>query len=149
MDRMLVVVFDNEAKAHEGEEVLLQLNAEGSISVYGYAVVAKHADGTVTVKRGNDDGPLGTQAATSLGSFIRRLGGPTDLDLEAAAGATADLSNARIGEDFIEDVTKVLLPNRVAVVAEVAEEWTVPVDNRMEPIGGIIFRWTLSELKHT
>ena len=50
-------------------------------------------------------------------------------------------------EDFIDDVTKVLLPNRVAVVAEVAEEWTSPVDARMERIGGAVFRWTLSDVK--
>jgi len=30
---MLVVVFDNEAKAYEGKRALLQLDAEGSISV--------------------------------------------------------------------------------------------------------------------
>ena len=52
MDRMLVVVFDNETKAYEGENALLQLDAEGSISVYAYAVLAKHADGTVNVKQG-------------------------------------------------------------------------------------------------
>ena len=34
MDRMLVVVFNNETKAYEGERALLQLDAEGSISVY-------------------------------------------------------------------------------------------------------------------
>jgi hypothetical protein len=34
MDRMLVVVFDNESKAYEGKQALLQLDNEGSISVY-------------------------------------------------------------------------------------------------------------------
>ena len=40
MDRMLVVVFDNETNAYEGKKALVQLDNEGSISVYGYAVVA-------------------------------------------------------------------------------------------------------------
>ena len=57
MDRMLVVVFDNETKAYEGKKALLQLDGEGSISVYAYAVLAKHADGTATVKQGDDSGP--------------------------------------------------------------------------------------------
>ena len=35
MDRMLVVVFGNETKAYEGKKALLQLDNEGSISVYG------------------------------------------------------------------------------------------------------------------
>ena len=39
MDRMLVVVFDNEAKAYEGKRALAQLDAEGNITLYGYAVI--------------------------------------------------------------------------------------------------------------
>ena len=42
MDRMLVVVFDTEAKAYDGKNVLNQLNEEGSISVYADAVIVKN-----------------------------------------------------------------------------------------------------------
>ena len=153
MDRMLVVVFDNESKAYEGKKALLQLDGEGSISVYGYAVVAKNSDGTTTVKQGDDNGPLGTLAGTAVGSLIGVLGGPVGVAIGAAvgltAGATVDLHNASIGGDFVDDVTKVLLPNRVAVVAEIEEDWTTPVDNRMEAIGGTVFRRALSDAKHT
>jgi len=153
MDRMLVVVFDNETKAYEGKRTLLQLDGEGSISVYAWAVLAKHADGTATVKQGDDAAPLGTLAGTALGSLIGLLGGPVGLAIGAvagmAAGGAADLNNARIGEDFIDDVAKVLLPNRVAVVAEIDEDWVTPVDTRMEAIGGTVFRRALSEVKDT
>ena len=153
MDRMLVVVFDNETKAYEGKKALLQLDGEGSISVYAYAVLAKHADGTATVKQGDDSGPIGGLLGTSFGSLIGLLGGPAGLIIGASAGlavgAAADLNNAGIGEDFIEDVTKVLLPNRVAVVAEIEEDWTTPVDTRMEAIGGSVFRRALSDVKQT
>ncbi len=153
MDRMLVVVFDNESKAYEGKKALLQLDAEGSINAYAYAVLAKHADGTATVKQGDDSGPIGTLVGTALGSLIGLLGGPIGLAIGAtaglAAGGAADLNNARIGEDFIDDVSKVLLPNRVAVVAEIEEEWTTPVDTRMEAIGGSVFRRALTDVKQT
>jgi uncharacterized membrane protein len=153
MDRMLVVVFDNETKAYEGKKALLQLDGEGSISVYAYAVLAKHADGTATVKQGDDSGPLGTLLGTSFGSLIGLLGGPVGSAIGATAGlavgGAADLNNARIGEDFIDDVTKTLLPNRVAVVAEIEEDWTTPVDTRMEAIGGSVFRRALSDVKQT
>jgi uncharacterized membrane protein len=152
MDRMLVVVFDNETKAYEGKKALLQLDAEGSISVYAYAVLAKHADGSATIKQGDEPGPLGTLVGTSLGSLIGLLGGPVGLAVGAATGlavgSAADLHNARIGLDFIDDVSKVLLPNKVAVVAEIEEDWTTPVDTRMEPIGGIVFRRALADVKH-
>ncbi len=153
MDRMVVVVFDNETKAYEGKKALLQLDGEGSISVYAYAVLAKHADGTATVKQGDDSGPIGTLFGTSFGSLIGLLGGPVGLAIGATAGlavgGAADLNNARIGEDFIDDVTKTLLPNRVALVAEIEEDWTTPVDTRMEAIGGSVFRRALSDVKHT
>lgn len=151
MDRMLVVVLEDENKAYEAKSALLQLDSEGSISVYAYAVVAKNANGTATVKQSEDFGPLGTLAGTSLESLVGLLGGPTGLAIGAAvrlaAGATVDLNNARIGADFIEELTEVWLPWRVAVLAEVSEGWTTPVDTRMEMIGGTVLRRALSEVK--
>jgi uncharacterized membrane protein len=153
MDRMLVVVFDSESKAYEGKRALQQLDGEGSISVYAYAVLAKNADGTTTLKQGDDLGPIGTLLGTSFGSLIGLLGGPAGAAIGAAAGlgagSAADLDNARIGGDFIDDVAKELLPNRVAVVAEIEEDWTTPVDTRMEAIGGTVFRRSLSEVTDT
>jgi uncharacterized membrane protein len=153
MDRMLVVVFDTESKAYEGKKAILQLEDEGSIVVYGYAVVAKNTNGTTTVKQSDDPGPLGTLVGTSLGSLIGLLGGPTGLAIGAAvgvlAGGTADLHNARIGDDFVDDVSKELLPKKFAVVAEIQEDWATPVDVRMEAIGGTVFRRALSDVNHT
>ncbi len=115
MDRMLVVVFDTEAKAYEGNRALSSMENEGSISVYASAVIAKNADGTATVRTTDDAMPVGTLVGTPLGSLIGLLGGPTGLAIGAAlgllAGGTADLHNARIGDDFIDDVKKDLLPN--------------------------------------
>jgi len=153
MDRMLVVVFDNEVKAYEGKKALLQLDGEGSISVYAYAVLAKHADGTASVKQGDDSGPIGTLLGTSFGSLVGLLGGPVGLAIGASvgvlAGSAVDLHDVGIGEDFIDDVTKMLTPNKVAVVAEIEEDWTTPLDTRMEAIGGTVFRRALSDVKHT
>jgi uncharacterized membrane protein len=153
MDRMLVVVFDNETKAYEGKKKLQELDGDGTVIVYGYAVVGKNADGTATVKQSDDWGSLGTLIGTSLGTLIGLLGGPTGMVIGATVGliggATADMNNARIGIDFVEDVVKVLLPNRVAVVAEIEEDSTSPVDTRMEAIGGTVFRRAISEVKHT
>jgi uncharacterized membrane protein len=153
MDRVLVVVFDNETKAYEGRKALLQLDGEGRITAYAYAVLAKHADGTATLKQEDDSGPIGSLVGTSFGSLIGLLGGPAGVAIGAAAGlaagGAADLHNARIGDDFIEDVSKFLLPNKVALVAEIEEDWTTPVDTRMEAIGGLVFRRALSDVKHT
>jgi uncharacterized membrane protein len=150
---MLVVVFDNEAKAYEGKKALMRLDGEGSIGVYAYAVLSKNADGTSTIKQGDDVGPLGTLVGTSVGSLIGLLGGPAGLAIGAtvglASGSFFDLHNVRIGDDFIDDVSKALTPNKVAVVAEVDEEWTTPVDTRMEALGGTVYRRALSDVTDT
>jgi len=151
MDRMLVVVFPNEGKAYEGKKALQQLDGEGSITVYAYAVLTKNADGTATVKQGDDVGPMGTLLGTSFGTLIGALGGPAGMAVGAAvgmaAGSTVDLNKARVGSDFIDDVQKALSPKKVALIAEIEEEWTTPVDTRMEAIGGTVFRRALSEVK--
>lgn len=151
MDRMLVVVFPNESKAYEGKRALQQLDNEGSISVYGYAVLTKNADGSASLKQGDDVGPIGSLVGTSLGSLIGMLGGPVGVVAGAAAGMTLgssiDLNNIRVGSDFIDDVRKSLVPSRTALIAEVDEEWTTPVDTRMEAIGGNVFRRSLSEVR--
>jgi len=152
MDRMLVVVFDTEPKAYEGKKALHQLEDEGSIVVYAYAVVGRNADGTTTVKQSDDPGPLGTLVGTSVGALIGLLGGPVGAAIGAAAGlaigGTVDINDARIGYDFIDDVKQQLQRNKFAVVAEIQEDWTTPVDTRMEAIGGKVFRRALSEVKH-
>ena len=108
MDRMLVVVFDSENKAYDGKKALAQLENEGSIAVYAYAVIGKNPDGTTMLKQGDDPGPLGTLVGTSVGSLVGLLGGPVGLVVGATAGlfagGMADLNNARVGEDFIDDV---------------------------------------------
>lgn len=153
MDRMLVVVFDNESKAYEGKKALLRLDDEGSVRVYGYAVLAKHADGKASIKEGDDASPIGTLVGTALGTLIGILGGPVGVAVGASAGATlggtVDFDKARIGDDFLDDVTKALSPNTFAVVAEIEEDWTTPVDTRMEAIGGTVFRRALSEVRDT
>jgi uncharacterized membrane protein len=150
MDRMIVVVFDSENKAYEGKKALQQLVDEGSIGLYAYAVLAKQQDGTAKIKQGDNAGPLATLVGTSFGSLIGMLGGPAGMLVGAAAGMGAgagmDFANLGIGEDFLDDVTKRLTPNKFALVAEVEEDWVAPVDSRMEAIGGTVFRRSVAEV---
>ena len=151
MERMLIVVFDNEKKAFEGKSALRQLDLEGSIAIYAGAVVTKHADGTVSVKQYDDFGPLGTLTGTAIGSLIGLLGGPAGVVIGGLSGLTMgalyDLDSALVGVDFVDDVLKSLTPNKLAIVAEVEEEWTTPVDTRMEALGGTVFRRSLIEVR--
>lgn len=153
MDRMLVVVFDNEGQAYEGRRALRDLDRQGDVAVYAAAVLAKRADGTTFVREGDDPGIVGSLVGTSLGTLIGMLGGPVGMAIGASAGLTlgagVDLDHARISEDFIDDVTKQLSSGKAAVVAEVEEDWTAPVDTLMESLGGTVFRRALSDVRNT
>ena len=152
MDRMLVVVFEAESKAWEAKKALHELDREDVIVVYDQAVVARNSDGTATVRQIDDPGLTGTLAGTTLGALIGLLGGPVGAALGAAAGfaigGTVDVDRARICEDFVEDVRQKMTPGKFALVAEIQEDTTTPVDVRMEALDGTVFRRSLSEVKH-
>ena len=136
-----------------GETKWIAFDRDGSITAYGYAVITKNADGTSIVNEETDSGPLGTLLGTSLGSLIGLLGGPTGVAIGALAGslagATADLDNARIGADFVDEVSRQLTPGKFALVAAIDEDWTFAVDKRMEALGGVVYRRALSEARDT
>lgn len=144
MERMIVVVFDSETKAYEGTRAFRQLDTEGSITVHAEAVIGKNTDGTVTVKRSEDDFPVNTVGGTAIGSLIGLLGGPVGLAIGATAGVMAgsfiDLNVAAVDADYLDDVAATLTPGKFAVVADVSEEWITPLDAKMEALGGTVIR---------
>jgi len=74
MSKFIFVSFPDEAKAYEGTRSLEELHAEGSLTLYAVAVVAKSADGKLTVKRESDRGPLGIAVGSLVGGLIGLLG---------------------------------------------------------------------------
>jgi uncharacterized membrane protein len=151
MDKMIVVVFDSESKAYEGSKALKELHDEGSITLYASAVIAKDAGGKVTVKEAADEGPLGTGIGLLTGSLIGLLGGPVGVAVGAYVGTFGgmlyDLANVGVGEDFLAEVGRQLQPGKTAVVAEVGEDWSMPVDTRMEATGGVVLRRGLGDVQ--
>ena len=144
MEKMLVVVFDNESKAYEGSHALKQLDADGSITIHAEAVVAKNADGTVTVKQSDDVFPIGTVSGTAIGSLIGLLEGPVGFGIGALGGALAgmigDLNVAGVDADFVDQAAAALSLGKCEVIADISEEWVTPVDTQMEALGGTVFR---------
>jgi uncharacterized membrane protein len=104
----------------------------------------------VSVKQQGDMGPIGTAVGLLTGSLIGMIAGPVGLAVGAVAGMGGgmmfDLVHLGIGEDFLFEVEGYLKPSKAAVVAEVWEEWTLPVDTRMEALGGVVFRRTRKEV---
>lgn len=150
MNKLLVAVFDNETAADSGLNALRALHAAGDISLYATGVLVRDAKGVVSVKKSMDDGPTGTVTGLAVGSLIGLLGGPVGMVIGAVtgtmAGAVRDFWVAGVGLDFIEAATQQLQPGKVALVAEIEEEWVIPVDLALEAAGGQVFRRTRTEV---
>jgi len=150
MNKMLIAIFDNETAADAGLHALRKLHAEGDITLYATGVIAKDASGNVSVREAAGQGPVGTGVGLAVGSLIGLLGGPVGVVVGAATGtmlgAVRDFWMAGVGLDFVEEATSYLKPGKVALVAEIEEEWVIPVDSALEAIGGQVFRRTRSDV---
>ena len=144
MERLLAVVFNNEAGAYEGLQAINELDDEGSITAYAAQVIQKGPDGRVSAKKTEGSFPLQTTKGVLLGSLVGVLGGPVGVAVGAAAGASAgaigDLNIADLNVDFVNEVSTALTPGKVALVVDANEDWVTPVDTRMETLGGTVFR---------
>ncbi len=141
---MLVAVFNTEEKAFEGLSALKSLHKDGDISVHASGVIAKDHKGEVTVKEQSSEGPIGTTVGMLGGALIGLIGGPTGLLAGAAVGSLGgmlyDLDQTGIDAGFVEEVSEALGEDKVAVLADLEESWTAPVDARLESLGGMVFR---------
>jgi len=154
MDKMLVVVFDNEAKAVEGLQVLRDLDGDGEIFIYEAHIVARDLNGFLRVIDNSHMVGLSLIAGgTAAGALVGLLGGPVGALIGASAGALigsiADVEETGVSSDFINDIETALAPGKGAIVAEISEDWVTPLDTRMEDIGGVVFRRPRTLVKTT
>ena len=144
MDKMVLLIFGDEKGAYEGIKALKELHTENAITLYATAVIERDAKGEVIVKQSADQGPIGTAVGLVTGSLIGLLGGPVAVAVGAAAGAVGgvvyDAAQLGVGVDFLNEASQKLAPRKVAVVAEIDEEWVTPLDTRVESLAGIVYR---------
>ena len=144
MSKFAVVVFEDEKKAYDGLHALQELHAEGSLTVWGTDVRRRDADGKVSIVKRDDQGPLGTGLGALAGGLVGLFGGPVGAVVGMVVGATAggvgDLVHLGLSEEFLASVERDLAPGKFAVIAEIDEEWVVPLDSRMEKLGAKVIR---------
>jgi uncharacterized membrane protein len=151
MERMLVVVFDAEDKAYDAANTLERLKDLSVIALEADAIVTKNLRAETTVAHSHTLDPQATMGATAVGTLIGMFGGPVGLVVGAVTGAlvgaSADLVRARVGGDFVEEIVEALEPGKTALVAQIDEEDTEPIDSRMASLGGRVFRRELQEVE--
>ena len=150
MNKVIFVAFDTEKQAYEGDRALHEMHNDGAITLYNDAVVVKEKDGKVALREQPDVAPVGTIGGLLTGGLIGLLGGPVGAAVGLGAGtlvgAAFDLTKAGIDKDFVTDAAAKLEVDKAAVVAEIDEEWEVPVDTRMEAAGGKVLRRTRTQI---
>jgi uncharacterized membrane protein len=151
MNKVIFVGFDSEEKAYEGGRALRDLHQDGTLTLYNDAVVVKERGGKVAVRRAPDAEPVGTFGGMITGGLVGLLGGPVGAAVGLGAGtlmgAAFDLTQEGIDREFVEDAGERLEPGKAALLAEIDEQWQVPLDTRMEALGGKLLRQTRTQIE--
>jgi len=152
VEKLIVVIFDDQAKAFAGFEVLRQLDQDGEISVYEARMIQKEASGGIRYIDDTDKLAFPVIGGTSaVGVIVGLLGGPLGALIGGMAGgfiaSIADLEHSGVTDEFVNDVNAAMTTGKFAVVADVSEDWVTPLDTEMEKVGGVVFRRTRSQVR--
>ncbi|GGZ74856.1 DUF1269 domain-containing protein [Algibacter mikhailovii] len=150
MNKMIITVFNTEEQAFEGLTAFKTLHKNGDIKVSATAVINKNDAGEVEMKQVSDNGPVGTAIGTLSGALIGLIAGPAGMAFGAMAGMYGgmfyDLDNADVDSTFLNEVAKALEDGKTALIADVDEAWTAPVDNKMNALDAMVYRRNKSEV---
>ena len=151
MNKVIFVTFDNEDKAEEAERALHQMHDDGAITWYDDAIVAKDASGKVVVRNEPKGEPVATVSGMIAGSLIGLLGGPigslVGITAGSLVGAAFDLAHEGIDSSFVREIGQQLETGKTMLIAHIDESWQVPVDTRMNALGGKVVRRTLTQIE--
>ena len=152
MHNYIAVVFNNSSKAYEALHALWELDHDGEITVHGTAVVHRDNLGQFQVDTKETHPALATAVGVGVGALLGALAGPAGAAVGAAGGAgigaatggvtglVADASRADTRQQAAIETKFVLGKGQSAVIADVSEDWTAPIDDRMLSLGGTVYR---------
>jgi uncharacterized membrane protein len=164
MDNYVALVFDNDSKAFEGLHALWTLDAKGDVTVHGAAVLHRDPNGYIEVATKQTEPGVRTVLGIAVGALLGALAGPigaasgaaiatgTAAGVGAAAGGavgmTADAVKASEHDQAAFETRFVLPKGKSAVVAEVSEDWTAPIDTKTKELGGVVYRRSKSSIRN-
>src|SRR5918997_6774580 len=159
-ENVIVVSFEEEAKAYQAASVLRQADADGRIDMHAAAIVQRTEDGTLRVKEGESGtSPAATWTATALGAAtggiigltLGVLGGPLGVLLGGTygmlLGSLVDLSAEEEEESVLAAMARAIQPGTTALIAEVTEPTPEVVDGEMERLWGVVLRRPVAEVE--
>ena len=158
---VVIAAFDTRNQAYEAANDINRLN--GGVEVKSGAILEKDPLGNVTELDSKNLptawGPGGAAGGALIGALVGLLAGPGGAAAGTAAGAAAassgaaagaigggatgslaDLTNWGLKTDYLDTAATYMLPGKTALVMEVEEGSTGPIDDAVMRHGGIVYR---------
>lgn len=157
-DRVIVAVFKTQNQAYDTSTQLQSLDDEGTIKLKRGAIVTKDEKGNLSIPDTKRVGRAwGLLGGSIIGGLLGAILGPVGVAASVAAsaaaagavvgvttggilGGTADLVDMGVAQDFIDSVSTEINPGDSALIAEIDEGSTEPVDQIVAQYQGTIFR---------
>ena len=169
MNNYVTIVFDTDEKAYQGLHALWKLDDTGDVTVHGAAVVRRDRFGHIDVATKGTDLGMRTVIGAGVGALLGALAGPLGTAMGiagasavaagsaagigaaagGAAGLTAEGGKAIERDEAGYESQAVLKPGHAAVIAEVSEDWTTPIDTEMARLGGAVYRRSVGAVRKT
>ncbi len=145
MDNYVFVVFDTEVEAYDGLKSIKRMHAEGSVSLYEWAVIEKSASsGWLLKEASNPNAGMGTLVGSLAGALVGLIGGPVGaaigLSTGGLIGMIGDVRQADVSNEFVRQAADAMAAGNWAILASVAETWEAPLEIEMEATGGRLLR---------
>ncbi len=159
MRNFITVVFDHKTKAYEALHALWQLDASAEITVHGTAVVHRNVFGGFHVDTKETHPAMATALGVGIGALLGALAGPAGVAIGVAAGAgigaatggaigiAADLQRLETRDAAELGARAVIHTGQTAIIADVSEDWTSPIDALAKRLGGQAYRCAKSDLR--
>jgi uncharacterized membrane protein len=161
-DRVIVIAFATQNQAYDAAAALQRLHEAETITLKRAAIVTKDNKGNLSIPDTKNLGaPWGLLGGGIIGGLLGALLGPVGVAAGAATGAaaagaaigmatgatmgaSADLLGLGLSQAFIDEVSYNLNPGDSALIAEVDEGSTAPIDTVVQQLQGRIYREELA-----
>ncbi|MDX6715182.1 MAG: hypothetical protein QOH30_1740 [Baekduia sp.] len=152
-ENVIVTTFSQDSRAYEALARLKELAAQSQIDLHDGAVVERAQDGTLHLRdeAGNEDDGLATLTGGTIGLLIGILAGPIGVLLGGAvgllAGAIVDADDDDETDSVLEHISRSIGNGETAVLADVGESGSAPVDGAMAALDGRVTRYARKDVE--
>jgi len=145
-DQIIVATFKDTNAAYDAVTALKALKDKGVVDFKPKAgvMVKKDEKGNLSVLETKNRPLWGTGVGTIAGALVGLIAGAPGAAVGAALGATSGVAGdtviAALDDDFVDSVTRDIVPGMTALIVEADEKSTRPVDDIVALGGGHVYR---------